>query len=222
MEELRSFLQGRGAKLVGFADLREFAQSYPFGVALALPLPKGVLRGIEGGPKRDYFEAYHALNAELDGLALAGEAFLREKGNKAFAQTVERVVESEDYRSEMPHKTVATRAGLGWIGKSALLVTREFGPALRLSSILTDAPLDCAKPSDVSLCGECAACQAGCPAGAILGENWQRCLERKGLVDVFRCREYARALAKERLGEAITLCGKCIAACPYARAYLAG
>ncbi|MDR3085849.1 MAG: epoxyqueuosine reductase, partial [Christensenellaceae bacterium] len=206
----------------GFADLRSFGLEAPFGVSLALPLPREVLRGIEGGPGRDYFEAYHDLNAKLDGLALAGEAFLLKKGHKAFAQTVSRVTESEGYRSEMPHKTVATRAGLGWIGKSALLVTRQFGSALRLSSILTDAPLACGTPMEESLCGSCIACQSACPAGAIQGENWQKGVERGRLVDVFRCREVARALAKERIGEEITLCGRCIAACPYAKAYLAG
>ncbi|OFY64528.1 MAG: hypothetical protein A2V64_08625 [Bacteroidetes bacterium RBG_13_43_22] len=37
---------------------------------------------------------------------------------------------------DISHKMVATRAGLGWIGKSDLLISREFGPRLRLVSML--------------------------------------------------------------------------------------
>jgi len=40
--------------------------------------------------------------------------------------------------SSMPQKTIATRAGLGWIGKTALLITPQFGSAIRLNSVLTD------------------------------------------------------------------------------------
>ena len=45
------------------------------------------------------------------------------------------------FRTVMPHKTVAVHAGLGWIGKSALFVTEKYGSAVRLTSVLTDAPL---------------------------------------------------------------------------------
>ena len=38
-------------------------------------------------------------------------------------------------------KTAATRAGLGWIGKTALLVTPEWGPAVRLGTVFTYAAL---------------------------------------------------------------------------------
>ena len=43
---------------------------------------------------------------------------------------------------------------------------------------------------------------------------------REDLVDVEKCRPAARKLAWERLGEEITLCGKCIEVCPYTRRYL--
>lgn len=40
-------------------------------------------------------------------------------------------------------KYAAVQAGLGWIGKSGVLVTRKFGPRVRLAAILIDYPLEC-------------------------------------------------------------------------------
>jgi epoxyqueuosine reductase QueG len=39
------------------------------------------------------------------------------------------------------HKMVATRAGLGWIGKTDLFVSNKYGPRVRLASIRIDAPV---------------------------------------------------------------------------------
>ena len=45
-------------------------------------------------------------------------------------------------------------------------------------------------------------------------------VEREALVDVEACRKAARALALERVGKEITLCGKCIEVCPYTQAWI--
>ncbi len=81
-------------------------------------------------------------------------------------------------RTELPHKTVATRAGLGWIGKCALLVTRQFGSAVRLTSFLTDAELECAVPVTQSACRGCTLCVDTCPAGAVSGRQWSTEVDR--------------------------------------------
>jgi epoxyqueuosine reductase QueG len=69
--------------------------------------------------------------------------------------------------AHLPHKTVATKAGFGWIGKSALLITKRYGAAIRLASVLTDADLDTAEPVEQSMCGDCRQCADHCPAKAI-------------------------------------------------------
>ena len=120
----------------------------------------------------------------------------------------------------LPHKTVAIRAGLGWIGRNALLVTREYGPALRLSSLLTDAELSAAKPVAASSCGDCAECVRHCPAGALKGEKWTSGLSRDRLVDVGACSDAAKRLCRERFGIEARICGKCIEVCPFTRRYL--
>ena len=221
-EELGGLLREQGAGLVGFADMTGLSyDGLNHAVALAVPLPVSTVLGIEDGPTRDYFEQYHAVNGKLNQLAEAAAEYIQGKGFRAVAQTTTTVVEQAGYRTAVPHKTCATRAGLGWIGKSALLVTPEYGPAVRLSSVLTDGVFDRVRqPIDISRCGACRNCTESCPGHAIKGTLWSTAVPREELVDVEACRKAARRLAAERVHEEITLCGKCIQVCPYTQAYL--
>jgi epoxyqueuosine reductase QueG len=98
---------------------------------------------------------------------------LTNEGYKAFAKNRGKVIVDQSVkRSKLPHKTVATLSGLGWIGKCALLVTRDYGAAVRLTVTLTDAPLQTGKPINKSYCGACTECQKNCPAGAVSGKLW--------------------------------------------------
>ena len=221
-KELSALLQDLGAGLVGFADMTGLSyDGLDHAVALAVPLPAATVTGIEGGPTREYFQQYHAVNDKLNRLAEAAAEYIQGKGFRAVAQTTTTVVEQAGYRTAVPHKTCATRAGLGWIGKSALLVTPEYGSAVRLSSVLTDGVFEkVGQPMEVSRCGGCRNCTESCPGHAIHGNLWSPSVPREELVDVEACRKAARKLAAERVGEEITLCGKCIQVCPYTQAYL--
>ncbi len=66
-------------------------------------------------------------------------------------------------------KHAAQAAGLGIIGRHTLLLTPEFGPRVRLSCVITDAPLSPTLPlRGERPCVECGgACAKICPAGAI-------------------------------------------------------
>ena len=220
--ELSSLLHNEGASLVGFGDISALDyQGFTSCVALAVMIPAKVIAGIKNGPTRDYFDSYHELNARLNALAELAAKYLSDRGHRALPQTTTTVVESPGYRTPVPHKTCATRAGLGWIGKSTLLVTEEYGPAVRLSSVLTDAEFDSvSEPINVSRCGSCTACASACPGQAIKGALWDVNAPLESLVDVEDCRKAARALAADMIGEQITLCGRCIETCPYTRAYL--
>jgi epoxyqueuosine reductase len=220
-EPLRALLLAEGADLVGFGDVSALSPGqWTSCVSLAVRLPASTICGISDGPSMDYFEQYHTLNAKLDQLSELAASYIVKQGFHALAQTTTAVAESAGYHTPFPHKTCATRAGLGWVGKSALLVTPEFGPAVRLSSVLTDAAFDHpGQPVNASRCGDCARCRDHCPGGAIHGALWDIATEREVLVDVDACRKAARALAKERTGQEITLCGKCIQICPYTQRY---
>ncbi|GHU89902.1 hypothetical protein FACS1894202_08860 [Clostridia bacterium] len=93
---------------------------------------------------------------------------------------------------------------------------------VRLTSILTDAPLKAAQPINASRCGDCSACTEACPAGAVSGKLWSAGLAREEFFNAAACHETARERALRGLGVEITQCGKCIEVCPWTRSYLDG
>ena len=214
-----------GADLVSFGDLTQLPAgircSLPVGISVAVKYPKEVIKGIADMPSKEYYDQYNILNKKLDMLVTLGAEALQMLGYEAVAQTMDYVKQWETVNeSRLPHKTVATRAGLGWIGKSALLVTEKYGSMVRLSSILTDAPLKTAKPINNSKCGDCLICTDACPAGAVLGKNWSVDIHRDEFFDAPLCRKVARERAMQSFGVEITQCGKCIVVCPYTQKYL--
>ena len=221
--ELKQFLYGQGAGLVGIGNMEGIENCrFQTGVAIAVPLPPRAVAALREAPTLEYLDLYHALNQKLDEIVLAGERFLQNAGHNALAQTTARVKADGDNISPLPHKTVATRAGLGWIGKSGLLVTPQYGGAIRLSSLLTDAELDYDEPVVRSRCGTGGLCVEQCPAGALRGALWEAGMERKQIVDVEACRKKQVEIMSRRTGIETDLCGKCFAVCAYTRRYLNG
>lgn len=228
-DDLSSFIHEKlmthGADLAGFADLRKIPsderRGLPTGIVVAIRLPKDIVKGIAELPTIEYYEQYNTINKKLDALVEYGAEILQKQGYRAVAQTREYVSQSEtDYSTKLPHKTVATRAGLGWIGKSALLVTEAYGSAIRLSSILTDAPLKTGVPMNQSLCKTCMICKENCPANAVTGRNWSVKTTRGEIFDALACRETARKRSLKNIGVEVSLCGRCIVVCPYTQRYL--
>lgn len=220
-EEFRAFLSDAGAKLVGFADMSGVpAASYPRAVSVALLVPRHILREIADGPTRSYYYMYHELNNGLNRIITSGAEYLRTRGYAACPQTTDAVKKSGPFDTQLPHKTAAVRAGLGWIGRNCLLVTPQYGSAVRISTLLTDAPLDCARPIPEPRCGECRACAAACPAQALSGKAWAPGTPRDEIVAPKKCMEKQCELMKSRTGIGTDLCGRCFVVCPYTIKYL--
>ena len=221
-QELKEFLYAQGADLIGCADLRQIsAAELPYGLAIAVALPPTVVEGITDGPTLPYFDAYHQAEQKLKALVLSAEDFLRSCGYQAIARTPDRVPENEQWRTALPHKTIATLGGLGWIGKNCLLVTEQYGSAIRLTSLLTDAPLDCNGPVLKSNCGGCRKCVDACPAKALHGALWTPGLDRDAIVDVLSCQRKQVELTRRNTGiEKEFLCGKCFAVCPFTQRWV--
>jgi epoxyqueuosine reductase QueG len=224
-ERTVEWLKANGADLVGFADLSdlpaEVRQGLPRGVAFAVALEPDVISSIRQGPTREYHAEYVRVNGLLSELSVLAASFLREAGFQAVSSAAtDEGVDQRTYSTRLPHKTVVTRAGLGWIGKCALLVTPQYGSAVRLNRVLTDAPLPTTPGAIRPRCGKCWACVEACPAHAPVGRPWEAGLSRDEYLDAFACAATARELAARRTGVQGSFCGICIAACPWTQKYL--
>lgn len=236
-EELFQCLKKEGAALMGIADLSdihlfgEHPEASPVGeaflkeglrtgVSVAIPVPPAIVKTLETAPTREYYDTYYAMNHHLDQIVTAGAAFLTQKGFHAYANTVDKVIKGTHSISALPHKTVATRAGLGWIGKSCLLVTPQYGGAIRLSSLLTDAPLPCDVPIRESRCGNCHRCVDQCPGHALKGTLWYEGIDRSLILDWQTCKKAQLERMIAATGIHQDLCGKCFAVCPYTQRYI--
>lgn len=166
--EITIFVKSQGASLAGFADLREIdakaRDNFPYGISIAVALEPQIIAGIKIGPTREYHAEYNKVNELLNDLGQKTALFLIKKGYKAKLRPATGEEDKVHLTTKLPHKTVATRAGLGWIGKSNLLVTRQYGPAVRLVTVLTDAPLEPGEAVNESLCSHCTRCIDACPA----------------------------------------------------------
>lgn len=220
-EQLRKLLTDRGADLVGIGAMDQVPGcSFKTGVAVAVALPADIVISLKNAPTKEYYELYHTLNARLNEIVTAGELFLKSMGFEAYGQTTSRVTTNPDRVSRLPHKTVATRAGLGWIGKNCLLVTPQYGSAIRISSLLTDAPLAHSEPVSSSRCGGCRLCVEQCPAKALKGALWEAGMPRERIVDIKKCYEKQLEIMTRETGIETDLCGKCFAVCAYTQRYL--
>ncbi|MHC6178437.1 4Fe-4S double cluster binding domain-containing protein [Clostridium sp. JNZ X4-2] len=222
--ELRKCLIGKGASIVGFADLKDIPEdqreNYRYGISIAVAMNPYIIAGIKNGPTKDYYAEYARVNELLDNLDEYAAKIIRQYGFKALPK-VKRIIQTDKttLKTTLPHKTVATRSGIGWIGKCALLVTKEFGSAVRLSTILTDAELNIGLPINESKCGKCSTCTSFCPSNAVLGINWSINTDRSNYFDAFKCRDEAQKRSNE-LGVEERICGKCIFVCPWTQKYL--
>jgi epoxyqueuosine reductase len=213
-----------GASLVGFADLEGAAppslSQWRWAISLAVALDRAALATVRDGPTAEYYREYQRANRVLNEIAGRVASSISALGHRAepFPSTLPEGADGDDWTRTLSvafqHKTAATRSGLGWVGKNALLVTPAFGPRVRLATVLTEMPLPSGHAETVGHCGECRACARSCPAGAIKGTPWEAGLPREELVDAHRCWETATRLAAERVGAANAVCGVCVKVCP--------
>lgn len=163
-QEITQYLTEQGAVRVGFADLHGVTgAALPYGITALVALPREIVGPLADQPHRAYYDAYQAINVRLGAMAEGCAALLRAYGLSGHANTEEHLPTGAEDRSPLPHKAVACRAGLGWIGKNNLLTTPDFGGAVRLCTVVTDAPLPTAEPILSSRCGSCRVCVDAAP-----------------------------------------------------------
>lgn len=207
-----------GASIVGFSDLIDVLpddlKDLRYGITVAVKLSDRIINEINDKPTYTYFHHYRSVNTLIDQITLKTVLMLEEWGYNALAVPASQSIkELGEYRGLFQHKTAATKAGLGWIGKNGLLVTEKYGPRVRLGTVLTDFELDTGKPIETSKCGNCTLCIKSCPAMALHGKLWEAGIERKEIVDAQACSEYMNKNFKH-IGRG-SVCGICIKVCPY-------
>ena len=107
---------------------------------------------------------------------------------------------------------VAERAGIGFVGKNGLLVTKEFGSYVYLGELITNIEFPVDSPVDYG-CGDCTRCVDFCPTNALLGNgkmNAQRCLSYQTQTKGFMPKEF-----RKKIGHVIYGCDICQQVCPY-------
>lgn len=96
-------------------------------------------------------------------------------------------------------KLAAHLAGLGWIGKSCLLITPEHSPHVRWVTVLTDPPLLPTGTPMEQKCGACTACVDICPQHAFIGRSFCSEEPREARFDVAAWDRHFKEQEKSRV-----------------------
>lgn len=205
--EIRDFLQARGVSVVGFGvvppeiELQEIARRYPRAVVFGYALSAGVLETINDHPTLIYKHHYKTINWLLDQTAYHLAALLDMSGSRGLAIPASQTVDWSSQKGHVSHKKLGVAAGLGWIGRSGLLIHPRYGAWVRYVSVLTD--LEFEPDTQISSdCGTCRKCISVCPAQAI-SENG---------VDLVSCRRKLSEFSRQP-GIGQYICGVCVKVC---------
>ena len=192
-------IKDSGANFVYFVDISmlpvDIIEGYSCAVLFGKTLSREYISTLRAGqePKRkEVFNIEH----KMDTLAVKIADRLEAEGYKSSAKLKS---------GRLPHKTVALRTGLGFIGKNNLLVTNQYGCALMLGKVLTTAPfITMSEMPKEPQCGNCNICVNVCPTKALLGKTWSVTTTRDEIMTRKLC----------------TLCLKCMVWCPYTIEYI--
>lgn len=217
LERIEAIARENGAALFGVADLKGVnleaisaisgevsIEGLTTGISFGHPLNDVVMEGITDHPTRTYQYHYRQVNSLLDQIGLLVATHIQNLGRRAFPVPSSQIVDWQAYKGHISHKAVARLAGLGWIGRSGLLVNPQYGARARYATVLTDLELPYGAPVDGN-CGRCTRCVTSCPGRAI-GDD-------AADFDLARCVETIDLVRRtENIGSKI--CGICVKACP--------
>ena len=229
-QDIRDVALRGGADFFGIADLTpardavvaqggESVAEFPRAVAVGMALPDDIVdllvRCQDADVARQYSEVYEKTNRKLDEIAGSVADRLQNAGATTLAVRASRRTDPERLCGLFSHKMAAHLAGLGWIGKSCLLITPEAGPRVRWATVLTNASLPSTGGPTEQACGECRRCVDACPAHAFTGEPFRADESRDIRFAARECESYGVRMA-QKLGCRV-LCGLCVAVCPQGR-----
>ena len=218
-----------GADFFGVADLSLAHEAilaqggpgiaaYPWAVSVGIGLLHTIVDQLPHRAERAVavsyrHHGYEVINQRLDLLISEVSSWLQRAGYRALPIPAAKRVDDERLCAVFSHKLAAHLAGLGWIGKSCLLVTPEVGPRVRWATVLTEAPLQATGKPMEERCGDCARCVEICPVQAFTGEPFRTTEPREKRYEASKCDRYFAAL--EAKAAKLAVCGLCLYICPY-------
>jgi epoxyqueuosine reductase QueG len=214
------WIEAKSIIVWGAADLRNFStpldhegNKFPFAIACAIPMNPKIMASIQNGPNQPYADEYAKVNNHINELSVALSAEIEKRGFKSKPLAASVRSDTVNIKGDFPHKTVATRAGLGWVGRHCQLITRQFGSWVRLGTVFTDIELPCGPTINRNFCGKCMSCVEACPANALTGNAWHPGMPREDILDVRTCDQWKKEnYFQYHKGHN---CGICSAVCPH-------
>lgn len=205
----RDFIHAQGGERVS---------RYPRGVVIGMRLQESHVELLPDGDKAGAIlykhSSYDVVNTALDQIALRVANLLQHEGYGAFLVPASKRTDNERISGIFSQKLAAHLAGLGWIGKSCLLITPSNGPRVRWVTVLTDAPLEPTGSPMKPRCGECTECVDICPEHAFTGRMFSPGEPREARFDAAACDRYFTEQEKK---QGVAVCGLCLWACPHGR-----
>lgn len=239
-QRLQALARAEGMDVFGIADVsflwqeqihvqpKEAFRQLARGIVMGHRLSKAVLQSVVDGPTLLYKHHYQRVNLLLDRAALRVASNIQSWGYEALPIAASQVIDWERLLGHLSHRSVGALAGVGWIGRSNLLVHPAFGAQVRYVTVLTSLPLPPGQPvvaqgfspapssqADLKVCatsgeppqldcGECRSCIEVCPAKAIG--------ERKEGFQVQLCYEKLKKFSSMP-GMGVHICGLCVKVC---------
>jgi len=224
--KLESLAKDMGATYFGIADLAlarqciseqggKFLTQFPRAVSHGFVLTDGIVNTLVhhkniAALNNYWYYVYRIINPRIDSISAMLAQSLDKDGFQAFVVPSSQTVDRTRLTGVFSHKLAAHLAGLGWIGKSALLITPEHGPRVRWGTVLTDAPLEAGIPMD-EMCQDCCECVEDCPAHAFTGQAFDKPRQRSEIFAAEACEHYL----SEREQTRHKSCGICVYICPF-------
>ena len=199
----------------GFPVSQDFITSISIGIPLLDPIVDKL--GVDADVSTIEFyrhSCYELINKKIDNILFKISNILSQQDCDFLLIPASKTIDRTNLYSTFSHKAAAFIAGLGWIGKSCLIINHKYGPRVRWGTILTNAPLkSTGKPINKN-CGNCNICVDSCPAGAFTGINFKLNDKREVRYDVFKCDKY---LSQRKESKGYRVCGICIKVCPFGK-----
>lgn len=195
----------------------EYLRQYDYCITIGMVLPDSTIDGIlrdDVHSFADYLSAYQSINQQLGIISIVIATFLQQNSYLSMPISPSLFPDKEKLCSNFSHKIGARLSGLGWIGKSGLLITPDYGPRVRFVSVLTNLRLRNSGYIMDSRCGNCHACVDSCPVHAYTGREFVPEEPREMRYNAVACYDYHRQRKNE--GK-IDMCGYCVQACPYGK-----